>query len=124
MQNQTGFPLISRRTENLAVYMVLLILAMIGLFVVPTGVAKGGAVVLLILFGLLHTFGYRNTQTTKQLTLYFIVQTLLVICLIWLAGLSDAFNFLFFVLGLQAMLVLPVPMGLGWIVLFYSCYAG
>jgi signal transduction histidine kinase len=119
MQNQTGIPLINRRTENLVVYIILLILATIGLFVVPTGIAKGSAVLLLFSFGLLHTFGYHNTRTTKQLTLYFALQTLLVICLIWVAGASDAFSFLFFILGVQAMLVLPTQMGLGWIALFY-----
>ena len=119
MQNQTGIPLINRRTENFVVYIVLLILASVGLFVLPTLAAKGSAVILLLTFGLLHTFGYRNTQTTQQLTLYFIVQTLLVSCLIWIAGASDAFNFLFFILGVQAMLVLPTRIGLGWITLFY-----
>lgn len=119
MQNQTGIPLINRRTENFVVYIVLLILASVGLFVLPTLAAKGSAVILLLTFGLLHTFGYRNTQTTPQLTLYFIVQTLLVSCLIWIAGASDAFNFLFFILGVQAMLVLPTRIGLGWITLFY-----
>lgn len=119
MQNQTGIPLINRRTENLAVYVVLLILATVGLFVLPLVAAKIGAVVLLLIFGLLHTYGYRNTYTITQLMLYFMLQTLLVSCLIWVAGASDAFNFLFFVLGVQAMLVLPTRMGLGWIALFY-----
>ena len=119
MQNQTGIPLINRRTENLTIYVVLLILAAVGLFVLPTVAAKGSAVILLFSFGLLHTFGYRNTQTTRQLMFYFMLQTLLVACLIWVAGVSDAFNFLFFVLGVQAMLVLPARIGLGWIALFY-----
>ncbi len=126
MQNQTGLPLINRRTENLAVYVVLLILVSIGLVVLPTWGAKGSTLVLLLLFGLYHTFGYGNTQTTSQLTRYFAVQTLLTTALIWVANPSDAFNLLFFILGVQVMLVLPTHIGLRWIVLFYvfdSCSA-
>lgn len=120
MQNQSGIPLINRRTENLAVYMVLLILALIGVVVVQTWIAKGGALALLLIFGLLHTFGYRNTQTTKQLTWYFAAQTVLVTCLTGIASPSDAFTFLFFVLGVQAMIVLPTRWGLAWIGLFFT----
>ncbi len=119
MQNQTGIPLINRRIENLAVYAVLLMLATIALFVVQSVVAKGGALVLLLLFALFHTVGYRNTRTPKQLTLYFALQMLLITCLIWLSRPSDALTFLFFVLGVQAMIVLPLHWGLAWIGLFF-----
>lgn len=124
MQNQTGIPLINRRMENLAVYAVLLILATIGLFVVQSVAAKGSALVLLLLFGLLHTFGYRNTRTIRQLSLYFTLQTLLITCLILVSSPSDAFTFLFFVLGIQAMIVLPPRWGLAWIALFFVIDGG
>lgn len=119
MQPQPGFPLINRRTENFAIYGVLLILAAIGLFVVPTGTAKISAMGLLLLFALLHTFGYRAASTPTHSTRYFISQTVVVMALTWLARPSDAFNFLYFILGLQAILVLPMPTGLIWTALFY-----
>ncbi len=120
MQNQTGIPLIQRRTENFTVYVVLLILALIGMVVMPTWIARGSALAMLLIFGLLHTFGYRNRQTTKQLTHYFALQTMLITCLIWVARPSDVFTFLFFILGVQAMIVLPARWGLAWIGLFFT----
>ncbi len=119
MQNHSGIPLLHSRTENLAVYSVLIVLALIGLFVVPTLPVKISMLILLGAFGLLHTFGYRNAQTPKQIIGYCAAQTVLVALLVWCTAPSDAFSFLFFVLGVQAMVLLPVRLGVSWIALFY-----
>lgn len=120
MRNHSGIPLIHPRTENLAVYGVLLILALIGMFVVPTLLAKVSTLMLLFAFGLLHAFGYRNAQTPKQITGYFAAQSLVAALLIWCSRPSDAFAFLFFILGVQAMVLLPVRLGMAWVALFYG----
>src|SRR5690349_4658804 len=102
MQNYSGIPLIQPRIENVVVYIVLVILAVIGLIILSVLTAKIIACLLLALFGLLHTFGYRRAANAKALLFYFALQTLLVTSLTWLASPSDAFTFLFFILGVQA----------------------
>lgn len=119
MQNYSGIPLVHPRTENLAVYGVLVILGVIELFVVPTAPAKVSTLILLLIFGLLHAFGYRKAQTHKQITSYFAAQSLVTALLIWCSRPSDAFTFLFFILGVQAMVLLPAQLGMAWVAFYY-----
>jgi signal transduction histidine kinase len=92
---------------NLAVHLALALLVVIGI------------VVLCLAFGLLHQFGFAAIQTVPHAHLYLVVQMLIVTGLCLVARSGDPFNFPFYILSVQAMLVLQPRTALGWITLFY-----
>jgi signal transduction histidine kinase len=107
------------RPLNLAFFLSLIVLWGVGFLILPGLVARATATGLCFTFGLVHVWGYRAVVTLRQANLYFGVQTVLVTSLLILAGTSDVFNFLFFILAIQAMLILPRRLALPWILIFF-----
>lgn len=104
---------------NLVVYLMVIVLALIGLVVLPDPLTKAIALVLFAAFGLGYTFMFARADKPRVFVYYFVLQALLVTILIRLFDRNDAANLLFFILGVQVMLVFPLRAAAAWLVLFY-----
>jgi signal transduction histidine kinase len=96
------------RLLNLSLFMVLAMLVSIGLLTWSDTITEVSSIGLCVAFGLVYVLGDRAATTPRRLAAYFVVQALITTALLALSGANDAYNFLFFVLGMQAMLVLPL----------------
>ena len=104
---------------SLSVYVVVAVLAAIGLLVLPDVGTKIIASCLFLAFGLAHKFLFQPADSTRKFAFYFVLQTLDIIALVWLFGGADVTNLLFFVLGVQALLVFQTRVAVAGLVLFY-----
>ena len=104
---------------NWSIYVIVGIMVGVSLLLVTDLLAKSAAVVLCAAFGLLHAFGFRKFKSPVRLSFYFVLQTIIVLSLLKLAYPSDVFNLLFYVLGLEVVLVFPTRVAVVWIVFFY-----
>jgi signal transduction histidine kinase len=109
---------------DLAVYLTLAVLAAVSLLVFPAALVRAMSVALCLVFGLIHKYGYYAIRTLRHATIYFSVQTLVLLGLVVLARTSDVFGLLFFTLGIQAVLTWPTRMAIVWVVLFYLIDSG
>jgi signal transduction histidine kinase len=124
MMNDRVTPVRNNQLLNLTVYLTLIIMASIGLTTLPDVLMKVAATAVCLVFGLVHRFGFPAAITLRRASIYFAVQTILVTALIVVSRRSDPFNFPFFILGIQAMLILSNRAGLAWIALFYLLSSG
>lgn len=104
---------------NWSVYIIVGIMIGVSLLLITDLLAKAAAMILCAAFGLLHAFGFRKFKSPVRLSLYFVLQTLIVLSLLRLAYPSDVFNLLFYVLGLEVVLVFPTRAAVVWIIFFY-----
>jgi signal transduction histidine kinase len=109
----------SPRLLDLTVYLIVLIMMGLGLIILPEARTKIVAVALCVAFGLVHAIGFRNANTPGGRAIYFTLQAILVLALMRLSSPSDVFNLLFYILGLEAILVLPARTAVTWIVGFW-----
>jgi signal transduction histidine kinase len=107
------------RLLNLSVYVIVAIMMGLSLLIIPDMLTKAISLALCAAFGLVHAFGFRNSDTPGRLSVYFAVQTLIVLILLRLSYPSDVFNLFFYILGLEAVLVFPSRTAFVWIVFFY-----
>jgi signal transduction histidine kinase len=119
MINDSSIQLRAPRLLNLSVYLTLIIMIVISFVRPPDAAIQGVITALCVAIGLVHTFGFRDIHSVRRGLLYFGVQTLLVTALYVVSGMSDAFYFLFFILNVQAMLVLSARGALVWMVCFF-----
>jgi signal transduction histidine kinase len=108
------------RLLNLSIYLALIVMIVIGAFGPLTLAGRVLVVLLCLLFGVAHTFGYYAIDSPRRAVAYFATQTLLVTGMLIAGRPSDAFSFLLFFLSLQAVLTLPLRFAVAWIVLFYT----
>jgi signal transduction histidine kinase len=94
-------------------------LASVGLLTVASPIARLSTVALSAGFGVVYVVANRAATTPPRVAAYLAVQTLITVALLALSGARDTFNFLFFVLGVQAMLILPVRAASALIAAFY-----
>ena len=107
------------RLLNWAVYLTVIIMMILGLLTLPDATTKAIAIAICLAFGLVHAFGFRMADTPGRLAVYFTAQIILIASLLRLSHPGDVFNFLFYILALQAVLVLPSRSATAWIVGFY-----
>lgn len=104
---------------NLAIYLIVAIMLIIGFISIPDATTKATTIALCVAFGLVHAFGYRIADTPSRLAVYFVAQTILILTLLRLTSPRDVFNFLFYILALEAVMTLPTGQAIAWIVGFY-----
>lgn len=107
------------RLLNLAVYLTVLIMVMIGFISLPDATTKTFAITLCIAFGLVHAFGSRLVKTSNRAAVYFAAQTIIILALLILSAPGDAFNFFFYILVLEAVMILPTLPAAAWIAGFF-----
>jgi hypothetical protein len=107
------------RLLNLTVHLIVVIMVGISLITMPDGLAKAAAIALCVAFGLIHAFGFRLVDNTRRLAFYFGVQVTIIMALMILSSPSDVFNLFFYILALEAMMVLPARPATFWIAGFY-----
>jgi signal transduction histidine kinase len=112
------------RLFDMAIYVTLAMMAVIIASVFPGVLLRGASVALCIAFGLVYRLGYYAIRTPRQATLYLTTQSLILLTLHVLAPASDLFGLLSFILGIQAVLVMPNRMAIMWIMLLYLIDSG
>jgi signal transduction histidine kinase len=112
------------RLLDVAVYMTLAILMVVSTIIFAGTLQRALIITLCIVFGLVYRFGYYRISTSRHAVVYFAVQTLLLTGVIALARNSDVFGLLFFTLGIQAVLTLPLRASIAWVVLLYLIATG
>jgi signal transduction histidine kinase len=119
MQTPTIIRMRNPRRFDMAVYVTVTVLAVVSVIWLPDAGAHIPTAVLCFAYGLVYRLGYAALHTQRQANLYFAAQTLLLTCLVVLGGQSDVFGLLFFILGIQAVMVMPHRRAIVWIVVLY-----
>jgi signal transduction histidine kinase len=107
------------RLLNLTVYLIVMIMAIISFISMPDRLTKAGATALCLAFGLVHAFGFRKADTPGRLAIFFIAQIIIILALLRLSSPHDIFNFFFYILTLEAVLILPTRIATVWIAAFF-----
>lgn len=107
------------RLLDLMVYLIVTIMVVIGFISLLDVMTKTIAITLIVAFGLVHAFGFRKTRTSGRLAVYFGVQGILILALMALTAPRDIFNLFFYVLALEAVMILPTRVAMAWIFGFY-----
>ena len=107
------------RLLNLSVYLIVVIMVMIGFITMPDGSTKVAAITLCIAFGLVHAIGFRKADSPGRIAIYLIVQSAIILSLLRLSSPHDIFNFFFYILTLETVLILPIRTAIAWITGFY-----
>lgn len=117
-------PLRDRRLLNLTVYVALSAIVIIGLVLIPSLPARLATLALCLAFGLLDNFGLARVGSHRGAMIYLTTQTVLVAAIMAVSRVSDPFNFLLFVLSIQAASLLPARTAVAWTVLLFLVSAG
>jgi len=112
------------RPFNVAVYVTLTVLVIVSVIVYSGLWPRLLIVALCLLYGLVYRLGYYAIGTFRQANTYFATQSLILTGLMLLSGTSDMFSLLFFILGINAVLVLPNRIAIMWVALFYLIDSG
>lgn len=104
---------------NLAVYLIVGIMVGISFISIADAITKAIAIALCVAFGLVHAFGLRIADTPGRLAVYLVAQTILILALLRSTSPRDVFSFLFYILALEAVMILPTRHAIAWIVGFY-----
>ena len=107
------------RPLNLTVYLIVAIMVGISFISLPNEPAKAIAIALCVAFGLVHAFGFRLVNTPRRLAVYFVAQIIIALALMILDSPSDVFNLFFYILGLEAVMILPSRAAIAWIIVIY-----
>jgi signal transduction histidine kinase len=117
-------PLRDRRLLNLTVYVALCAIVIIGLVLIPSRPAQLATVAFCLAFGLLDSFVLRRVVSQQGAIIYLTAQTALVAAIMAVSGVSDPFNFLLFVLSIQAASLLPTRTAIASTALLFLVSAG
>jgi signal transduction histidine kinase len=107
------------RLLNTTVYLVVMIMIIISYITLPTPLIKTAAIALCAAFGLVHAFVFQKADTPGRFAIYLIAQTIIILALLRLSSPNDIFNFFFYILVLEAVLILPTCPAIVWISGFY-----
>ena len=107
------------RLFNLTVYLIVMIMVGISFISLPNGLTKAAAIALCVAFALVQAFGFRFAVTQRRLAVYFAAQIIVTLALMILSSPSDVFNLFYYILGLEAMMILPIRPAIAWVVSFY-----
>lgn len=112
-------PLSNMRLINLATYLAVVIVGVLGVGGLTGLPARLVFVSLCLAFALVYTVAVRRDDFTRWAHGYFVGQTLLFIGLIMVRSSSGALTFLLFILAIQATTIFPGRIAAGWVGLFY-----
>lgn len=104
---------------DLAVYLILIIFLGTAQVALPELSNRITVSILLILFGLVYTLGYRRASSPEQVNLYMAVQALLTTVMFLRLPAADVFDFLLYLLVIQVTIALPPRVAVRWVVLFF-----
>ena len=105
---------------DLATYMAAGAMYVVGALGLPTWSLRAVAAGLCLAFALVHGFLFGRLTSTRRATLYFLLQSALLVGLLALrARVDSAFGFLFFILTIEAALVLPQRPAAAWVIAFF-----
>lgn len=104
---------------DLAVYLTLFIFVGTGFLALPDMTERIIVLILLLVFGLAHRFGYHTATTSRQVNVYMAIQALIVAFLIIRFPTADLFSFLLFMLVIQAAIALPSNIAARWVVILF-----
>jgi signal transduction histidine kinase len=107
------------RLLNLTVFLIVMIMIIISYISMPNGQTKAAAIALCAAFGLVRGFGFGKADTSGRLAIYFITQVIIILTLLRVSSPRDIFNFFFYILTLEAVLVLPIRPAIAWVTGFY-----
>jgi signal transduction histidine kinase len=107
------------RPLDIATYVPLSLITLLGLIVLQDPFRRIIALVLCLAFGLNHALRFRTINTYRSLFVHFLIQTTIIIALAAISLPSDGFYFLLFILGIQVTMLLPIRYALPWMVVFY-----
>jgi signal transduction histidine kinase len=119
MPNPTIVHIRHGRSLDFATYVMLGILIVVGVIVFRDPTTLAAIVVLCLAFGLVFWVGSTAVTTQRRALIYFVAQTIILAGLVMFARTSDVFGLLFYLLGIQAVLLLPNRLAIAWIVVFY-----
>ena len=104
---------------DLAVYLILIIFLGTAQVALPELSDRITASILLIVFGLVYTFGYRRASSPKQVNLYLAVLALLTTVMFIRLPAADVFDFLLYLLVIQVTIALPPRIAVRWVLIFF-----
>ena len=107
------------RFLNLTIYLIVAIMVIISCITMPDALTQAASIALCAAFGLVHAFGFRKADTPGRLAIYLIAQTMIILILLRLASPKDFFNLFFYILALEAVMILPIRPAIAWIAGFY-----
>lgn len=112
-------PLSNMRLINLATYLAVVVVAVLGAGSLISLPARLAFALLCLAFALVYAFAVRLKNFARWVHGYFVVQTILFVGLIAIRSPSGAFTFLLFLLAIHATTVFPGRIAAGWVGLFY-----
>jgi signal transduction histidine kinase len=124
MINDIPMHLRNPRLLSLAIYLSLGVLISMSLVLVQSAFAKVTIAVLCLTFALVHTFQFPKVSVARHRIMYFVVQTCLVTSMMVVSHTNDPFNLLFYILTVQAILVMSSRAAIAWIALFFVLASG
>lgn len=119
MEKSPILPLSQMRLINLATYLAVVVVGVLGVGGLTSLPARLVFVSLGLAFALVYAVAVRREDFTRWAHGYFGAQTLLFIGLILVRSSSGAVTFLLFILAVQATTVFPGRRAAGWVGLFY-----
>lgn len=112
-------PLSHMRLINLATYLAVVVIAVLGASSLTSLPARLAFALLCLTFALVYAAAVRLEDFARWAHGYFLVQTILFMGLIALRSPSGAFTFLLFFLAIHATTIFPGRIAAGWVGLFY-----
>lgn len=107
------------RLLNLTVFLIVMIMIIISTISMSNGQLKAAAIVLCAAFGLVQGLGFGKANTLSRLAIYFIIQVTIILTLLRVSSPRDVFSFFFYILTLEAVLVLPARPAIAWVTGFF-----
>jgi hypothetical protein len=104
---------------DLAVYLILIIFLGTAQVALPELSDRITISILLIVFGLVYTFGFRRASSPKQVNLYMAAQALLTTVMFIRLPAADVFDFLLYLLVIQVTVALPPWVAVRWVLIFF-----
>jgi signal transduction histidine kinase len=106
---------------DVAVYGTVAVMALLGISGLPSLALQLTAGLLCLVFALLYRFLFHTDYYKRNPALYFGPQAVVMVSLFLLrSDASDAFNFLFYILTVQAAVVLELRTAIAWTVLYFA----
>ncbi len=119
MRKTVILPLSPIRLINLATYLAVIVVALLGAGSLSALPARLAFVLLCLAFALVYAAAVRREDFARWAHWYFVAQTLLFLGLLGLRSPSGAFTFLLFLLAIHATTVFPARLAARWVTLFY-----
>jgi signal transduction histidine kinase len=109
------------RWMNLTTYVAVGAMYVVGAIGLPNWGLRLAAAGLCLAFGVLHAWLFNRLNSERRATFYFALQAAVLVGLLALRStVTGSFGFLFFILSIQAALILPARRAAGWALLFFA----